>query len=43
MGGKGMKSNSYKILFGNPVGKSSLSRPRRRCENHIKTGLRDTD
>jgi hypothetical protein len=37
----GEKMNAYKILVGNPEGKTPLGRPRRRCVNNIKMGLRD--
>jgi hypothetical protein len=37
----GEKRNAYRILVGNPEGKSPLGRPRHRWEN-IKTDLRET-
>jgi hypothetical protein len=40
---KGAKRNTYRILVGNPEGKSPLGRPRRRCEDNIKMNLRERD
>jgi hypothetical protein len=31
----------YRVLVGRPEGKSPLGRPRRRCEDNIKTDLRE--
>jgi hypothetical protein len=36
----GAKKNAYKILVGNPEGKRSLERPRRRWVDNIKMDLR---
>jgi hypothetical protein len=33
--------NVYRVLVGNPEGKSPLERPRRRWEDRIKIGLRE--
>jgi hypothetical protein len=33
--------NAYKVLVGNPEGKRSLGRPRRRWEDNIKTNIRE--
>jgi hypothetical protein len=35
------KRNAYRILMGNPEGKSSLGRPRRRWVDNIKKNLRE--
>jgi hypothetical protein len=37
----GEKRNAYRILVGNPEGKRSLGRPRRRWVNNIKIDLRE--
>jgi hypothetical protein len=37
---KGEKRNAYRILVGNPEGKRSLERPRRRWMDNIKIDLR---
>jgi len=34
--------NAYKILVGKPEGKRPLGRPRRRWEDNIRKGLRET-
>ena len=33
--------SSFKILTGTPVGKIPLGRPRRRCEENIRKGLKE--
>jgi hypothetical protein len=38
----GEKRNAYRILVGKPEGRSTLSRPRRRCEDNIIIYLRET-
>jgi hypothetical protein len=35
------KRNAYRILVGKPEGKRPLGRPRRRCVDNIKMGLRE--
>jgi hypothetical protein len=35
----GKKRKAYRILLGNPEGKRSLGRPRRRCVDNIKMKL----
>jgi hypothetical protein len=37
----GEKKNAYRILVGNPEGKSPLGRPRRRWVGNIKMDLRE--
>jgi hypothetical protein len=37
----GEKRNAYRILVGNPEGKRSLGRPRRRWVDNIKIDLRE--
>jgi hypothetical protein len=39
----GEKSNSYRILVGNPEGKRPLGRPRRRWVGNIKMDLREIE
>jgi hypothetical protein len=34
---------AYKVLVGKPKGKRTINRPRRRCEDGIKLGLRQID
>jgi hypothetical protein len=34
------KRNAYRLLVGNPEGKRSLGKPRRRCVDNIKMDLR---
>jgi hypothetical protein len=36
----GEMRNAYKILVGNPEGKRSLGRPRRKLDDNIRMGLR---
>jgi hypothetical protein len=36
------KRYAHKVLVGKPEGKTPLGRPRRRWENDIKNGLRET-
>jgi hypothetical protein len=38
----GEKRNAYRILVGKPEGNRPLGRPRRRCEDTIKMGVRET-
>jgi hypothetical protein len=38
----GEKRNAYRILVGNPEGKSPLGRPRRRWVDNIKMDIRET-
>jgi hypothetical protein len=35
------ETTAYRILVGKPEGKRTLRRPRRRCVDNIKMGLRD--
>jgi hypothetical protein len=37
----GERRNAYRILVGKPGRKGPLGRPRRVCEDNIKTGLRE--
>jgi hypothetical protein len=37
----GERRNAYRILVGNPEGKRQLGRPRRRCVDNNKMGLRE--
>ena len=37
----GDRSGAYRGLVGRPDGKVTLGRPRRRCEDNIKTDLKD--
>jgi hypothetical protein len=37
----GEKRNACRILVGKPEGKRPLGKPRRRCEDNIKMGLRE--
>jgi hypothetical protein len=37
----GEKRNANDILTGNPEGKKPLGKPRRRCDDNIKTDLRE--
>jgi hypothetical protein len=39
----GAKRNAYRILVGNPEGKGTLGRPRRRWVNNIKMDLREIE
>jgi hypothetical protein len=36
----GEKKNAYRLLVGNPVGKSPLERPKRLCVDNIKMDLK---
>jgi hypothetical protein len=38
----GKKRNAYRILVGNPEGKRSLGRPRRRWVDNVKMNLGET-
>jgi hypothetical protein len=38
----GEERKFYKVLVGKPEGKRPLGRPRRRCEDGIRTDLRET-
>jgi hypothetical protein len=38
----GEKKCAYKVSVGKHEGKRSLRRPRRRCEDNIKTNLKET-
>jgi hypothetical protein len=37
------KRNAYRILTGKPEGKIPLVKPRRRCVDNIKMGLREVE
>jgi hypothetical protein len=37
----GEKRNVYRILVGKPEGKRPLGRPRRRCEDNVRTDVRE--
>jgi hypothetical protein len=37
----GEERGAYRILVGRPEGRRPLGRPRRRCEDHMKTDLRE--
>jgi hypothetical protein len=39
----GAKRNTYRIFVGKPEAKRPLARPRRMCEDNIKTDLREIE
>ena len=39
----GERRGVYRVLVGKPEGKRQLGRPRRRCENNIKTDLHEVN